>query len=355
MTGEDAVTEAVGRRRSRAGSSTRSVTMLDVGRAAGVSAQTVSRVLSRPEEVSEETRRRVERAIAETGYVPNLAASHLASNRSRTIAAILPVISTSVFSDTLRAAAARLNPAGYQLIVGYTDYREEREEDVVRSFIQRRPDGFLIVGTLHTPGTSQLLRSYGAPVVETWDWDDTPLDTLVGFSNREATADVVRYLVERGHRALAFAGSLSPGDARAARRLEGFRQGVMTLLPDEPVRIVDLPGREISMDTGVALLDATLERFPEVTALVFATDVFATAAILAAQRRGIAVPDTLAITGFGDFDLSRHLVPSLTTVSVDIDAIGTRAADLLLTRLGGEPVESRTVDVGYRIISRESA
>lgn len=329
--------------------------MQEVGEAAGVSAQTVSRVLSRPDRVSEETRQRVHRAIEETGYVPNLAASHLASNRSRTIAAIVPVISASIFSDTLRAAAARLGPAGYQMTVGYTDYEEEREEDLIRGAISRRPDGFLIVGTLHTDLTTRLLRDYGAPVVETWDWNTEPLDTLVGFSNRDAMIDVVRYLVDNGHRRLTFAGILRPGDARASRRLEGFTAGMRALLPDEPLRVVDLPGREVSMDTGVELLDTVLQRHPETSAVVFASDVFAAAAVLAAQRRGLVVPDQLAITGFGDFEIARHLIPALTTVSVDVNEIGSRAADLLLARINGEAVDATAVDVGYRIVARETA
>ena len=342
-------------RRSRGASSTQSVTMLDVGHAAGVSAQTVSRVLSRPDRVSEETRLRVQRAIAETGYVPNLAASHLASNRSRTIAAILPVISASIFSDTLRAAAAHLGPAGYQLTVGYTDYQAEREEDLIRGAISRRPDGFFIVGTLHTEQTTRLLRDYGAPVVETWDWNTEPLDTLVGFSNRDAMIDVVRYLVDKGHHALTFAGVLGTGDARASRRLEGFSSGMRALLPDEPLRVVDLPGREVSMDTGAELLDTVLARHPETTAVVFASDVFASAAVLSAQRRGLSIPDQLAITGFGDFDMARHLIPALTTVSVDVEEIGRRAAELLLARIHGEDIATAAIDVGYRIVARESA
>lgn len=342
-------------RRTRGASSTRSVTMLEVGQAAGVSAQTVSRVLSSPDRVSQETRQRVRRAIEDTGYVPNLAASHLASNRSRSIAAIVPVISSSIFSDTLRAAAARLGPAGYQIAVGYTDYQEEREEDLIRGAISRRPDGFFIVGTLHTEQTTRLLRAYGAPVVETWDWNTDPLDTLVGFSNRDAMIDMVRYLVDKGHRNLTFAGVIRRGDSRAIRRLEGFSAGMRALLPDEPLRIVDLPGRDVSMDTGVELLDTALERHPETTALVFPSDVFAASAVLAAQRRGLSVPDQLAITGFGDFEMARHLIPALTTVSVDVDDIGARAADLLLARIHGDDIEAPAIDVGYRIVGRETA
>jgi LacI family gluconate utilization system Gnt-I transcriptional repressor len=329
--------------------------MADVSLAAGVSMQTVSRALSRPESVTEETLERITKAVADTGYVPNLAASHLASNRSRTVAAILPVISTSVFSDTLRSATTRLAPHGYQLVVGYTDYHPEREEELVRSFIQRRPDGFFIVGTRHTPGTTRLLKSYGHPVVETWDWNDSPTDTLVGFSNRNALADMVRHLVKQGHRRMAFAGVITGGDERAQRRLEGFQDAVAELLPDEPIRVVDLPGEPIAMDTGVRLLKLALEKHPEITALVFPTDVFASAAVLAAPDLGVDVPGRLAITGFGDFEMARHLRPALTTVAVDSHQIGSRAADLLLARMLDQPIAEPCVDIGYRIEVRQSA
>jgi LacI family gluconate utilization system Gnt-I transcriptional repressor len=96
-------------------------------------------------------------------------------------------------------------------------------------------------------------------------------------------------------------------------------------------------------------------RHPETTALVFASDVFAAAAVLAAQRRGLTMPDQLAITGFGDFEMARYLVPSLTTVSVDVEMIGSRAAELLLARIRNEPVDTPVIDVGYRIVPRESA
>ncbi|MGB3483757.1 MAG: LacI family DNA-binding transcriptional regulator [Mycobacterium sp.] len=329
--------------------------MVDVARVAGVSTQTVSRTLSHPDRVSADARRKVESAIKETGYLPNLAASHLASNRSRTIAAILPAISTSIFSDTLHAAAERLAPAGYQLFVGNTDYLEEREAELVRSFIQRRPDAFFIVGTLINADTLRQLSEYGAPVVETWEWNPTPADTLVGFSNRDAAIDMVRHLVDKGHRAIAFGGVASPGDPRAANRLDGFTAGIRALLPEEPLRVVTLPGEPIAMDTGARILTAALERHPEITALMFTTDILASGALLASQRQGIDVPGRLAITGFGDFEIARHLNPSLTTVSVDAEAIGTQAADLLLTRLRGDTPQATAIDVGYRIMARESA
>lgn len=168
-------------RRPRKRSATRSVTLSDVAAAAGVSAQTVSRVVRDPLSVSDETRARVQAALTATGYVPNLAASNLASNRSRTVAALVPQINASVFADTVHAFSTALAAHGYQIFVGTTDYRPEHEEEVLRSFLGRRPDGLLMVGTRHTPGTLTLLRAAGVPVVETWGWSRDPVDLLVGF------------------------------------------------------------------------------------------------------------------------------------------------------------------------------
>ncbi len=340
-------------RRYRKRSATRSVTLADVAAAAGVSAQTVSRTVRDPESVAEETRERVERAIAATGYVRNLAASNLASNRSRTVAAVLPQINASVFAETVQAFSAALAPHGYQIFVGSTDYRPDQEEELVRSFLGRRPDGVLMVGTEHTARTRALLAAAAVPVVETWGWTEDPLDLLVGFSNAAATAALVAHLVERGRRRITFAGRQRPGDSRAAQRLAGYTGAVRDLLGAEP-RTVDAGDRPATMDTGVELLDAVLERHPDSDAVVFASDVYAAGALLACVRRGLAVPGRLAIAGFGDFEIAHHLVPALTTVAVPNAEVGTLAAQLLLDRMAGRPVDAPSRDVGFRLVVRES-
>ena len=341
-------------RRRRKRSATRSVTLADVAVAAGVSPQTVSRALRDPEAVAEETYERVQQAVAATGYVPNLAASNLASNRSRAVAAILPLINASVFADTVHGFSEALAPHGYQIFVGSTEYRPDKEEQLVRSFLGRRPDGVLVFGTDHTAGTRSLLAAAGVPVVETWGWTEEPVDLLVGFSNAAATAELVRHLVERGRRRPVFAGALQPGDSRAAERRTGFGAVVRELLSIEP-RIVSAEDRPVSMATGVELLDQALARYPDTDALVFASDVFAAGALLACNRRGIPVPERFAITGFGDFEIAAHLVPSLTTVAVPAEEIGALAGRLLLDRMQRRPVPERMHDVGFRIVHRESS
>jgi LacI family gluconate utilization system Gnt-I transcriptional repressor len=108
------------------------------------------------------------------------------------------------------------------------------------------------------------------------------------------------------------------------------------------------------MATGVELLDQALTRYPDADALVFASDVFAAGALLACTRRGIPVPERFAITGFGDFEIASHLVPSLTTVAVPAEEIGTLAGSLL-DRMQRRPVAQPVRDVGFRIVPRESS
>jgi LacI family gluconate utilization system Gnt-I transcriptional repressor len=334
--------------------STGKVTLNDVARHAGVSPQTVSRSIRTPGTVSPDTLERVTNSIAATGYVANLAASNLASNRSMTVAAIIPVISASVFSDALHGLEEVLAPRGYQLFIGSTDYSPAHEEQVVRSFLGRRPDGIFIVGTSHTEATAGMLRGARVPVIEAWDLTDDPVDCVVGFSNSAALRALVEFAHERGYQHLTFAGSLQSGDFRAAARRASFEASVTDLFPDDKVRVVDSGSSRIDLETGAMLLDTVLREHPETDALMFSSDVFAAGAILECARRGIDVPGRIGITGFGDFELARNLLPPLTTVSVPNREIGTASGELLLARMNGDAIGSSELNLGFSIVSRAS-
>ncbi|HIY66764.1 MAG TPA: LacI family DNA-binding transcriptional regulator [Candidatus Agrococcus pullicola] len=335
--------------------STNSVTLDDVAAHAGVSPQTVSRVIRMPDLVSPSTLETVQRSIAETGYVPNLAASNLASNRSMTVAALVPAVSYSVFADTIHGLDAVLSPKGYHLFIGSTEYDREREEGLIRAFLGRRPDGIVVVGTEHTPAARALLKGSNVPVVETWNWTEDPIDSLVGFSNRDASAALVDFAHERGYRHPAFGGWLTGRDSRAYERRIAFEQRVAELFPGESIRVVDAGTQGISIEAGRALLERTLHEYPETDVLMCASDIFATGALLEAESRGIDVPGQLAICGFGDFELSRHLSTPLTTVTTPNLEIGRRAGEVLLQRMLGESSEPTTLDLSFQLAARDSA
>lgn len=328
--------------------------MRDVALEAGVSAQTVSRYLRNPGDLLEETRERIRLAISRTAYVPNLVASHLASNKSMTVAAILPTLSASVFAGAVSGLTDVLATEGYQVFVGNTGYSLETEESIVRRFLGRRPDGFFFIGTQHSQATIAMLHGAGVPVVESWEWSDDPVDMLVGFSNEQAMAALVEALVGRGYRRPVFAGLVREGDHRAEARLRGYSATVARLLPNvtpTTVLVADGPG---DLEVGRDLMAGIIKRYPETDVVLFPGDLQATGALLEANRLGIDVPGRLAITGFGDYDIGSHLDPTLTTVAVRSHEIGRLSAKLLLDRLEKRHQGPSSIDVGFEVLIRGS-
>ena len=124
-------------------------TLIDVARVAGVSPITVSRALNRPEIVSEAARTKVLAAVQATGYVPNLLAGGLASNRSRLVALFVPTIVHSIFAETVQALMARLSQAGYQTLLGLTGFSAELVERLLAAVLGRKLDGIVRTVTLH--------------------------------------------------------------------------------------------------------------------------------------------------------------------------------------------------------------
>ena len=197
----------------------RKPTMQDVARLAGVSTMTVSRVLTDPGVVAEETRERVQRAVEQLGYVPDKVAGSLSSRRTGFIAAILPTLTNANFADTAHGLTEVLRRAGYQLLIGYTMYSLAEEERLIRAMLARRPEALVLTGATHTKLATQLLHAAGIPIVEIWDLPATPIDHAVGFSNREVGRMAARHLLGLGHRRLGALGPRARGRrARLPRR-----------------------------------------------------------------------------------------------------------------------------------------
>lgn len=325
--------------------------MEDVAQVAGVSAMTVSRVLRQPALVNKDLRAKVEAAIRETGYIYNLVASSLASQRSGTIALILPTVASSIFSDSVKGVSDVARKHSVQMIMAETNYSPVEEEKVIEALLRRRPDGFIIVGVSHTRATRAMLEKSGVPVVETWDSTPTPIDNLVGLSNFDAMKAMTEALIAQGFRRIAFVGTVTR-DRRARMRAKGYEAGIAAAGLHEPV--VLNAGDLTSMSSGAAVAERIAVLSPRPEAVICLNDVLAAGALLAFQRMGLRVPDDIAVAGFGGFDFASHLIPSLSTVDIPRYEIGRRAAQMLLDRVAGRVTESSTCEVGYEVCLRES-
>lgn len=328
-------------------------TLIDVARVAGVSPITVSRALSQPSLLTEKTLAKVAAAVLHTGYVKNMVAGALASNRSKLVALLLPTIANTIFADTVQAATDTLTASGYQVLLGLSGYETWREEALVETVLSRRPDGIIITGTSHTDATRQRLKLARIPVVETWDMSATPIDMLVGFSHEEVGRAMAVDLLARGYRRFAI---LTLDDPRGARR----NHGLVAALAEHGIALVNtdtLPApatMPLGREGAARLFQAAKKRRPDV--VVCSSDTLALGALTEAASRGLRVPDDVAIMGFGDLNYSAHTVPSLSTVSIDGAAIGRLAAQRLLDRFNGVvvPASLRVTDTGFQLLQRGS-
>ncbi len=326
------------------------ITMADVAKRARVSTMTVSRVLRQPETVTAELRKRVEFAIRETGYIHNLVASSLASQRTGTIAVILPTIASSMFSGTVQGIGTVARRYGTQIVLAETNYDLAEEHRAVAALLGRRVDGFIIIGVHHLPETRRILTQSGLPVVETWDTTRTPIDSIVALSNFNAAKAMTDALFANGYRRIAFIGS-GGRDRRAEMRRKGYMATARTHGAESAVLYVD---DLRNMASGSAAAEQLLQMRRRPDAVFCVNDVVAAGTMLALQRKGLAVPDDIAVAGFGGFDFSRYLLPALTTVDVPHGEIGERATQILFDRIRGAATMPMRENVEFTISIRES-
>jgi LacI family gluconate utilization system Gnt-I transcriptional repressor len=333
----------------------RRVTLKDVSAASGLSLITVSRALRLPDTVQEETRKKVHKAIEDIGYVPNLAARSLVSNRSNMIGVVVPILTSSLFADFAQGAETILRKANQQMLLGVSQRSQEQEAEAVRTFIARQADAIIVTGFTHSKACRDLLRSFDGPVVETWNLRPEALDISVGYNNFEASATMTRYLIEKGYRNIAMVGGAFDNNDQATDRQAGFlhtMQKAGRAVP--PENILALPN-PTTIESGGALILSLLARPNPPDAVFFQAELPAQGAMMACLARGIRVPEDVAIAGFGDLSISRLLSVPMTTIKVRAEEIGRRAAELVLQRLTEDGGEISVDDVGYELMIRKSA
>jgi LacI family gluconate utilization system Gnt-I transcriptional repressor len=330
------------------------VKLIDVAAAANVAPMTVSRVLNEPERVSAPTAQRVRAAIERLGYVPNLVAGGLSSRRTRMVAAIVPTMAHPMFAELVQNFTDVLRARGYEVMLLLSGYGSVSEAALVRAVLARRPDALLLTGSAHDAPTRQMLADAAVPVVEVFDVARRPIDMLVGVDHAAAGAAVAAYFRAKGHDRFAVFGA---ADRRAQIRATSFaaaaRRGGGKILVET---VVAAPS---TIGSGRAALRALLPVLAHAEAgdrlaLFCSSDLVAFGALVEAQVNGVAVPERLAVCGFGDFELSATCDPPLTTVSVEGARIGWCAASFVLDRLSGV-METRRVQVPSRIIERASS
>jgi LacI family transcriptional regulator len=330
-------------------------TQTDVANLAGVSQTTVSHVLNNTAiAVPAETRARILRAMDELGYVPNITARSLRTNKTYTLATIIPDITNPFYPAFQRGIQNVAEQQGYDLIMYNTDGSPEKERKCLRSVGQRRVDG--VIAVLFNLSARDLLpllemniavvRLEAAPK-QTGDY---ALDNLY-VDNVAAAETAVSYLIGRGHRRIAIiVGQRGPGRFR----IQGYCQAF--LKHNLPVDEGLIRSGDFAEEGGYQSTQALLKLSPLPTAIFAANDLMAMGAITAIREAGLQVPDDIAVVGFDNIPTASLVDPALTTIAQHQEELGRRAAEMLFERLNGlAPETGRCEEMPFRLIVRESA
>lgn len=353
-------TRAGGAARAGAGSSGRGQgrpTLEEVAAHAGVGRGTVSRVINGSPRVSDETRAAVEAAVAELGYVPNRAARALAANRTDAIALVVPepearFFAEPYFSDIVRGVGAALADTDMQLLLTFAGSDRKRRR-LAEYLAAGRVDGVLLVSVHADDPLPDLLEQLGIPAVISGRRSaDEPL-AAVDSDNAEGARAAVRHLLARGRRSIAtITGRLDVYGAQC--RLDGYREALAAAGAAFDEQLV--APADFTEEGGRRAMLGLLERRPALDAVFAASDVMAAGARQVLREAGRRIPDDVALVGFDDSAVARHMDPALTSVRQPIEEMGRTMAGLLLQEITEPetPVRPRIV-LPTELVVRDSS
>jgi LacI family gluconate utilization system Gnt-I transcriptional repressor len=320
----------------------RPLTLKDVSAASGVSEMTVSRVLRGKGDVSQGTRSKVLEAAKTLGYVPNKIAGALASQRVNLVAVVIPSLSNMVFPEVLSGVNDIFEDSPLQPVVGVTDYRPEKEEQVLYEMLSWRPSGVIVAGLEHSDASIAMLKASGAPVVEIMDTDGRAVDSVVGISHRRAGTEMARAIIREGYKHIGFMGTKMPLDHRARKRFEGFTEALGKAGIEIEDR--DFYSGGSALAKGREMTQAMLERTPELDFLYYSNDLIAAGGLLYLTEQGIDIPGQIGLAGFNGVELLQGLPRKLATMDACRREIGEAAARIILERCADDaPQEPKTV------------
>ena len=329
------------------------VTMKDIAEKAGVSVNTVSRVLNNKPDISKQTREKILRIAKELGYIKNITASSLRSNQTKIIGVILEDITNLFFAEVMKGMEAAARKYGYQLLLMNTGIDPKKQREAIQTLLERRVEGILITPTEDGLSDFQRLSRINVPVVlvgrhiERLQLDEIHSDEVKG--GYLAT----KHLLSRGRKKILLINSV-PENSAARMREEGYRKA----LREANVHLSEdyiIVSSEPNMEAGYDAVMKAIEKKLVFDGIFCYNDMFAFGAMRALEELGKRVPQDVAVVGYDDVAFASYYRPALTTIRINKFGMGFEAFKLLLQRLSGRRKKPKRVVMDVELIVRESA
>ena len=325
----------------------------EVARRAGVSTATVSRVLSRPDVVAEETRKKVLQTIERLGFTPNSAAANLRKLRTGKLLVTVPDISNPFFSQILQGIEDAAQQKGYSVLLGDTQHNAKREERYASMLKRKEADGLIFLGHRLPKEAAALVKAAAprcAPVVNGCEFSPTLGVPSVHIDNAGAAAEAMDHLFRLGHRHIAvITGPLVSPLSRD--RLRGVKAQAKARGVEGELVVVQ---GDFSIASGAAMGEQILRGNDRPTAVFCFNDGMAIGVIQTAKRLGRRIPEDVSIVGFDDIQFARYTDPPLTTIAQPMRDIGEGTVRLLLEILEGKEIAPVSVTLPHTLMVRSS-
>ena len=318
----------------------------DVARKAEVSVATVSRVLNSPEIVQQETRERVEAAIAELNFVPSAAARAINSGRSKIVGALVPTLDSDIFAQTIDVMENRLGDFGISLVVATTNDDRHIEARKAQELLDIGVEGLFLSGITHNDALHALIERTRVPTIAMSYFDQDYHLPTIGYDNFEAGRIALEHLLELGHQSIAVVHGPSHDNDRTRQRLAG----ISSLGDKLALKFFET---ELDVRGGCRATIMSLEEDETFDAYLCVTDVLAYGVIFELQRQGLSVPSDASVMGLHDLPSSQMTNPRLSTVRLPVPEMGNGAAEALANWIENDERPS-SVCYPSKLVARES-
>ncbi len=330
------------------------VTIRDIAQHARVSVTTVSRVLNDRPDVKSETREKVNEAIRQLKYSPNIVARGLVLQRSNVIGFIVPDITNPSFPELARGIVNKAREYGYSVMFFDTNHDQRVEKEAIRILRSKQVDGIIL--SFNEANTEELerLKLEKFPIVQIYRKSSKSVISTIVLDNVSSGYKATNYLISLGHRRIAH---ISTGEnvQSGSERLQGYRKALSAAkIPYDP----DLVRRGVnSAQAGkvcmTQLLGLPADKRP--TAVFACHDVMAAGAYDAIYSAGLSIPEDISLIGHDNNQIAELIHPKLSTVDTFKYELGEKGVDLLLEQIGAEEPIKKEVESKTELIIRGSA
>ena len=327
------------------------VTAKDVAKHAGVSVATVSYVINDgPRPVTEETRQKVQQAIAELGYKPNRLARGLTTGKTNTLGIIIPDISDLFFPKLILGAESVARDRGYNVFLCNANRDPEMELQYVDLLTERQADGLMIVGSrLDQDGLTKAIKNHNAVILTPFTIPDAITFSIDDF---DGGRQIGEHLFALGHKSIRYLEGTWTGSS--ANRYRGLVSALQTAgIPSDNVIAEAAP--TISVEAGRELTLEIYNQDPQMTALVCYNDSLALGALKACIDKGIRVPEDLSVVGFDDISEANRACVPLTTVHVDRYELGATMMAKLIDLIEEKDESKAHIVIPVNLVTRDSS